>query len=65
MMLWLLAGLLGALALAPLLIRAFRDLRDSPELRATLRAAAIGMALELIPLLLLLVRVRGQRRPRS
>lgn len=64
-MLWVLAGLLSALALAPLLIRALRDLRGSPELRATLRAAAIGMVLELIPLLFLLVRVKGQRRPRS
>ena len=64
-MLGFIGGLLGALVLAPLLIRAFRDLRGSPELRATLHALAIGILLEMVPLLLLLARNRGSRRPRS
>ena len=65
MTLWIVAGLLGALAATPFFVRTLRDLRGSPELRATIRAAAIGIALELVPLLFLLVRARGQRRPRT
>jgi hypothetical protein len=62
-MLWALAALLAAIAAAPFLIRAFRDLRGSPQMKATLNALAIGVLLELIPLLVLLVRFKGQRRP--
>ncbi len=65
MTLWIVAGVLGALAATPFFIRALRGLRGSPELRATLRAAVIGIALELVPLLFLLIRARGQRRPRT
>jgi hypothetical protein len=62
---WILAGLVGALTLAPFFVRALRNLRGSPELKATLHAAAIGILLELIPLLVLLIRSKGQRRPRQ
>jgi hypothetical protein len=64
-MLWILAGLLGAIAIAPLFIRAMPELRGSPELEAALHAAVIGVLMELIPLLILLIRTRGLRRPRS
>jgi hypothetical protein len=64
-MLWVVVALLAAIAAAPFLIRACRGLRGSPELKATLNALAIGVLLELIPLLVLLVRFKGQRRPQK
>jgi len=64
-MLWVVVALLAAIAAVPFLIRACRDLRGSPELKATLNALAIGVLLELIPLLVLLVRFKGQRRPQK
>jgi len=53
-MLWLSVPLFATIAAAAILMREFRDGRGSPELKATLHAMAIGVALELI---LLVVRI--------
>lgn len=60
-MFWAVVGFCGAAAVAPFLVRGLRSRWASPELRATLHAVAIAIALDLLPLLFMLV--RGQRRP--
>jgi hypothetical protein len=56
-------GFFGVLSTLPTLIRAVRSRWGSPELRATLHAVGIAIALDAIPLFLWLL--RGQRRPQN
>lgn len=63
MIFWAVVGFFGVLTLAPILIRALRSRWGSPELRATLHAVGIAMALDAIPLILWLI--RGQRSPKK
>lgn len=58
---WFFAGLIGAIAVAPILIRGLRARWGSPELRATLNAVALAVALDMLPLVFMVV--RGQRSP--
>jgi hypothetical protein len=61
-MFWSVAAVCGALAVAPFLIRAVRSRwSSSPEVRAVVQALAIAIVIDLLPLVLMLV--RGQRRP--
>lgn len=60
---WAVVGFLGALAVVPVLIRALRSRSGSPELRATLHAVGIAIALDAIPLIICLI--RAQRSPKK
>ncbi len=60
---WLFAGLIGAIAAAPVFIRGLRSRWGSPELRATLHAVALAVALDILPLVFMVL--RGQRSPKK
>lgn len=63
MLFWIVVGFFGVLAVLPALIRALRLNWGPPELRATLHAVGIAIALDAIPLILWLI--RGQRSPKK
>ena len=58
MIFWAVVGFCGAIAAAPFLVRGLRSRWGSPELRATLHAIAIAIALDLLPLVFMLVRAK-------
>ena len=60
-MFWSLVAVCGVVAVAPLLVRAVRSRWDAPEIRAVVQALGIAILIDLLPLVLMLV--RGQRRP--
>jgi len=59
---WATLILLGALVGIPIIVRGLRSQWGSPELRATLHAVAVSVALDLVPLLILML-ARGKRSP--
>ena len=61
MIFWAVVGFCGAMAVAPFWVRGLRSRWGLPELRATLHAVAIAIALDLLPLVFMLV--RGRRSP--
>ena len=60
-MFWSVVAACGVIAISPFLFRAVRSRWDAPEIRAVVQALGLAILIDLLPLILMLV--RGQRRP--